>query len=247
MKGLTTINIRGIPFEVRDNTVDINVVQEVVDGDCYQLDKIGLRERPNIVDVGGHIGSFTKLSAWKWPYARIYTYEANPRNWELLERNISDIRHKVTLFKGALVGKEPVNKRLVIKGDEADRVTGGWGIIYSPEEYDVESSTASEKIENFYSIGSLLHGLDKIDILKLDCEGSEWSILDEMTEQQLHQVDYIVCELHCGALGHAPCTYEQMRAKVLNQFVCPELESRAHVQPHELFNFVACNRKLISS
>lgn len=235
----------GIPFKVRDGTVDINVLDEVVIGDCYRLNAIHLREHPNIVDVGAHIGAFTKLCAWKWPRARMYSYEANPKNWSLLESNLHEIRHKVTLYKGALVGQEPVNKRLVINAMEADRITGGWGIIYADKAYEPGQGEATISIDHFYHVKDLWPALDKVDILKLDCEGSEFSILKHMTQEQLHKVDYLLCEVHCGALPHHDWTYEEFRHKVLKQFICPELDARPHCGTHDLFNIVACNRKLL--
>ena len=236
---------RGIPFKVRDNTVDINVLDEVITGDCYRLDQINLRERPNIIDVGGHIGGFTKLVAWKWPHGRIFTYEAHPANWPVIETNISDIKDKVTLYKGACVGEEPTNKRLVINALEATRVTGGWGIIYDKDAYIPGAGEASVDIENFFYLKNLLPALDKVDILKLDCEGSEFSILKHMTNDELYKVDYLVAEIHCGALPHHDWTYGEFRTKILDQFICPELDARPTIEGHELFNIVACNRKLI--
>jgi len=243
---LTRVEKSGIPFYVREGTVDINVLDEVIAGDPYKISQIHLRSNPNIVDVGGHIGAFTKLTAWKWPHAKHYTYEANSRNWEVLEMNLKDIQHKVTLYKGALVGKEPTNKRLVINALEANRVTGGWGIIYADEAYTPGVGEASVDIENFYTLDNLLPALDKVDILKLDCEGSEFSILKEMTDSQLDKVDYLVCEIHCGALPHHDWTYEGFRAKVLKHFVCPELDAKPHCSNHDLFNIVACSRRLLN-
>jgi FkbM family methyltransferase len=235
----------GIPFYVREGTVDVNVLDEVITGDCYKLSQITLRQSPNIIDVGAHIGGFTKLCAWNWPHGRIFSFEANPRNWDLLESNVSDIREKVSLFKGALVGHEPVNKRLVVNALEADRVTGGWGIIYADEAYTPGLGEAFEEIERFYYIKDILPALDKVDILKLDCEGSEWSILDQMTDEELSKVDYLVAEIHCGALAHAPATYEKIRAKILKHFICPELTARETCRSTDLFNIIACNRKLL--
>lgn len=243
---LQQIEKSGIPFYVREGTVDADVVSEVIDTDPYQLNHIHLRKYPNIVDVGAHIGSFTKLAAWKWPHGKFYAYEANRRNWETLDLNLSDIKNKVTVFRGALVGKEPVNKRLVIDPKEANRVTGGWGIIYSDTSYDLKPGEVCETIDNFYRIDDLLPALDKIDILKLDCEGSEFSILKYMTEEQLSKVDYLVCEVHCGALPHHDWTYEAFRTKILNQFVCPQLEAKPNCNFSDLFNIIACNKKLIS-
>lgn len=235
----------GIPFYIRNGTVDPNVLDEVIVGDPYKLNAIKLRERPNIVDVGAHIGAFTKLCAWKWPHGKLYAYEANPRNWEVLDMNLADIKEKTVIYKGALVGKEPTNKRLVIREEEAARITGGWGIIYEQEEYEPEAGVAFEPIENFFYVSELFPVLDKVDILKLDCEGSEFSIIQEMTEEELYKVDYLVAEIHCGALPHHSITWADFRAKILKQFICPELDARTTVGPHDLFNIVACNRKLL--
>lgn len=242
---LLQVTRSGIPFSIRENTVDINVLDEVITGDCYRLNDIKLRLNPNIVDVGAHIGGFTKLAAWKWPHGRFFSYEANPKNWSLLTQNLADIRNKTTIYRGALVGKEPVNKRLVINALESERVTGGWGIIFADKAYTPGIGEAAVDIENFFYVRDLWPSLDKVDILKLDCEGSEFSIVWNMTSEELHKVDYLVAEIHVGALSHHECSWQQFRAKILRQFVCPELDCRPTVEGHEIFNIVACNRKLI--
>ena len=237
--------VSGIPFYIRPGTVDRNVLDEVINGDCYRLNDIGLRAQPNIVDVGGHIGSFTKTCAWKWPHGKFWVYEANPMNHDIIEKNLADIAEKTTLFKGACVGKVPANHRLVIAGHEANRVTGGWGIVYGDEVCEPSAGAAVQPIDNFYNLADVFDELHKVDILKLDCEGSEFSILKEMSDADLYKVDYLLCEIHCGALPHHDWTYEEFRARVLKYFVCPELEARPHCGPHDLFNIVACNRKLL--
>jgi FkbM family methyltransferase len=244
---MKSLNVRGIPFFAREGTVDEGVIHEVVEGDVYQLDKITLRPNPNIVDVGGHIGSFTKLAAWKWPHGTFFVYEANPRNWEVLDANLQDISNKTSIFHGACVGEIPVNKRIVISKDEADRITGGWGIVFTSTAYEESSDSATETIDNFYSLSDLLPALDKVDILKLDCEGSEFSIIGALTKEELYNIDYIVAEVHVGATSHTPIKYPEFRAKILRQFVCPQLEARRVVAPNDIFNIVACNRKLIPS
>ena len=243
---LSSVVVRGIPFEVRDGTCDIDVLREVIENDCYRLEDITLRDSPKIIDVGGHIGAFTKYCAWRWPFLQIHTFEANPKNWELIERNIYDISHKVSLYKGAAVGAVPKNKKLVINKAESDTITGGWGIIFD-DEADIKETdnTATIDIDNFYSLSGVIKDMDKVDILKLDCEGSEFSILKALTDDELYKVDYLVCEIHCGALPHVDWTYKEFRQKILDQFICPELESRPTCTNKDLFNIVACNKKLL--
>ena len=240
------IRKKGIPFEVRIGTCDENVIDEVVTGDCYKLEQINLRETPNIIDVGGHIGAFSKYCAWKWPYCQIHTFEANPGNWELIESNLGAVMNKVTLYKGAAVGKVPKNKKLVINKKEANTITGGWGIIFDDNAEVVSTDTcATVAIDNFYSLSKVMKDMDKLDILKLDCEGSEFSILKELTQEELYKIDYIVCEVHCGALVHHNWTYGEFRKLILDNFVCSELEKRPTYADHDIFNIVACNKKLL--
>lgn len=237
--------VSGIPFMIRSNTVDRNVLEEVIEGDCYRLNAIGLRKKPNVVDVGGHIGAFTKLAAWKWPRGKFFVYEANPRNYDLLTHNLASISDKTTIFKGACVGKVPANKRIQIAKGEGDRVTGGWGIIYGDKECDPDPRAEVQPIDTFYNLSDLFVSLDKVDVLKLDCEGSEFTILKHLTDEELHKIDYLVCEVHCGALPHQDWTYEGFRNRILKHFVCPELAAKPTASNHDLFNIVACNRKLL--
>lgn len=232
----------GIEFYVRPGTVDHNVLDEVITGDCYRLKDINLRDKPNIVDVGGHIGGFSKYASTRYPGANIFVFEANKRNWEILKANVGEC---ATVYEGALVGKKPVNRRLVISAGEADRVTGGWGIIYNKDKYTPDENTATEEIKNFYFIKDVFSKLDKVDILKLDCEGSEWLILEHMTDEELYKVDYLVAEIHCGALAHTGVSYSKIRDRILKQFICPALENRAEYTEKDLFNIIACNKKLL--
>jgi FkbM family methyltransferase len=242
---MNQIIVNNIKMFVRPGTCDEGVVREVIESDCYGLHRINLRDQPNIVDVGGHVGSFTRLVASRWPAGKFYTYEANSNNFDIIEKNLKPLKKKATLYKGALVGKIPTNRRLVISANEKDTITGGWGINFNETAFEELATVATQVIENFYSLSDLLVTLDKIDILKLDCEGSEFSIIHSLSDAELYKIDYIVAEVHCGATSHTPINYDQFRTRILNQFICPELEARPDVTSHALFNITACNRKLI--
>lgn len=239
------INVKNVHLFVREGTCDEGVAGEVIKSDCYKLRDIHLRDKPNIVDVGGHIGSFTLFASHRWPQAKHWVYEANPSNWSILRRNLGPLEDRVTILEGACVGKIPVNKRLIINAKEATTITGGWGINFSDKEVEEPSTVATQDITSWFNLHDVLAQVDKIDILKLDCEGSEFSIINDLSEEDLHKIDYIVAEIHVGATTHTPINYPQLRAKLLKQFVCPVLEERVSPTIRDIFNIVACNRKLI--
>ena len=143
------------------------------------------------------------------------------------ERNIYDISHKVS---SAAVGAVPKNKKLVINKAESDTITGGWGIIFD-DEADIKETdnTATIDIDNFYSLSGVIKDMDKVDILKLDCEGSEFSILKALTDDELYKVDYLVC-MHCGALPHVDWTYKEFRQKILRSVYLSRIEANMHKQ-----------------
>lgn len=238
------ITIEHMEFSIRAGTVDENVLREVIESDCYHLRDLNLPLKPTIIDVGGHIGGFTRYAYRRWPLGKFLCFEANPRNWDLIEKNLAVLGSRVTLYKGALVGSVPTNKYLSIRATEADRITGGWGLFFTKHERKPTSDAAIEEIDSFFKIKDILKEVEHVDLLKLDCEGSEWSILHSMTKEQLSKVDHIVAEIHCGALPHAPTTYEKVRNKLLEQFYCPELEKRVTCTNDDLFNIVAHNKSL---
>jgi len=42
------------------------------------------------------------------------------------------------------------------------------------------------------------HGLDRVDLLKMDCEGSEYSILYRCTTEYLKRIGKMAIEVHAG-------------------------------------------------
>lgn len=232
-------------FLAREDTCDEGVLREVIEADVYNLRSLNLGETPIIVDVGGHIGAFTRFAAGLWPNGRFYCFEANPRNHSLIGQNLSSITSDYRLYKAALVGEIPVNRRLVIKESEADSITGGWGIIWGDTAFTPGPGVASEVIPAFVKVRDLFDEIDgRINLLKFDCEGSEFSILSSMTDEDLKRVDHIVAEIHVGATAHTPIGYAEFRERILKYFDCPALEGRVNPPAEALFEIHATRREI---
>lgn len=231
-------------FVAREDTCDEGVIREVVEDDVYGLRYIKDSDLDVkvVVDVGGHVGSFTRLAAGLWPDATFHTFEANPNNWGIIAINMGSITSECTLHRAALVGEVPQNARLQIEKGRGGEVTGGWGINFSETAHPVPSDADSIELTSFVTVKQLIGrgGLVRnIDLLKLDCEGSEFSIINSMTDAQLSKVKCLVAEIHCGSLVHAPITWKRFRARILRLFHCPELEAREVVKSSDLFNIRA--------
>jgi FkbM family methyltransferase len=135
---------------------------EVVVEDCYEIFDYARRANPKvIVDIGANLGIFSKLCSLLFPQADIYAYEPNPSALQWLKRNAEETRIQVI---ACAVGQSSG----VVKLDTSCDST--IGRISETGDLEVACVGASE-----------IAAGQQIDFLKMDCEGSEWAILQDPT------------------------------------------------------------------
>lgn len=133
---------------------------EVAVEDCYGLFSYAKNADPRVVaDIGANIGIFSKLCAMMFPRAEIYAYEPNPAALEWLERNTAGTN--VRVFPHAVSDK-----------------TGE--VRFDPSYDSTLGHIAESGSMCVHTIGAAeVADGRQIDLLKMDCEGAEWSILKE--------------------------------------------------------------------
>lgn len=152
----------------------------------------GFEVRPGdvVVDVGANIGVFAAYAATAAPDVRVYAYEPFPGNVEWLERNVREsglenVRVKAEAVAGAR-GERALHlspSGWIFHSLVRDEASGG-------EDIKVSCVTLDDVFES--------NGIERCDLLKLDCEGSEYEILQRCTPQALGRVRRIVGEYHDG-------------------------------------------------
>ncbi|UCG32402.1 MAG: FkbM family methyltransferase [Phycisphaerales bacterium] len=143
------------------------------------------------IDVGAYTGYYTLLAAIANPTNRVISFEPWPPNCEHLIKNIR-LNHL------ANVRAEP----LIVSG-QAGEMT-----LYVPD-VDLPSSastlagfrqaaTAIRKASITLDIYATTHGLDRIDVVKIDTEATEHEVLQGMSEIMERDAPMIFCEVLRG-------------------------------------------------
>lgn len=180
------------------NGQDENVVGEVVSANSYRLDirptRKGMQEI--VFDIGSHVGTFSREWIKKNPSARITCVEACPENLPILRANVGGFAQhvihaactyepgKLLLLNSCKEGGTATGGSTVVRAEDAKR--GTYGHLYWEDARPLTKMTLERLME--YS------DVDHIDVLKLDCEGSEFSILENTTS--LDRIGFICGEYH---------------------------------------------------
>lgn len=150
-------------------------VQRIYEG----LDLDGCK---NVIDAGANVGLWTKYILTRMP-KRVYCFEPNLKALDNLRNNMKDEKN-VTIVPKA-IGTE--NGKIKFYADENSLISS----IYPTGnniEYEVDCVTFDSFLEE--------HGLDKIDLFKLDIEGAEFPILRSFGKDQFDKIDAFLIEYH---------------------------------------------------
>lgn len=180
-------------FNFRPNTIDNYVYWSVVTQNEYNIPDF-LNEADIVIDVGAHIGSFTKLALDRGA-GKVFAFEVDQNNYQAAKSNLEDYieEGKAILNHSAVWGSGRGDNQFYFSGYEmfgADfSNTGGGRVTRECTGQKVNATSLDAVIKHHLS-----DRVKKVKLLKLDCEGSEWPIL--LTSKKLNQIELIVGELH---------------------------------------------------
>jgi FkbM family methyltransferase len=197
------------PFSLRAGTTDTAVFEQVfVKGD-YDMN---IPFEPKvIVDAGANIGLFSILMKNKFPAVRIVCVEPGKENCIQLQQNLSSY-DDIEIICGGVWPKDTLLK-------VADKFNGGHSAWVT--EADATGDTQGIAIDSLMR----LMNLQRIDILKIDIEGSELALFLENYDQWLPKVKMIIIELHDWLIpGCSKPFLEAIQKSISNYsyFVCGE-------------------------
>ncbi len=177
-----------------DNTAtDEIVIAEIFDENVYETDFDDLDGRV-VLDIGANIGAYSIFCALGG--ATVYAFEPDNENYKMLERNIklNGLEDNIILHKLAITDDE--NKHILYSGQGGSFIKDNRRLAPEAQEkldsgsienYNVESTTLDIVIKQ---IGR------KIDICKVDIEGSEYAMFKKAGRSTMNSLKLITMEFH---------------------------------------------------
>ncbi len=169
-------------FSLRNNPYDYATFEEVLLKDAYNID---LEYEPKtIIDAGANIGLTSIYLASKYRQATIISLEPEEENFQLLVKNAAKYDNIIPVKAGVW------NKKsfLVIKDN------GEGNNAFTVEEVANENENTIQA----FSISDIIqqNNWQKIDLVKMDIEGSEKTIFENDVDSWLPVTKTLVIELH---------------------------------------------------
>lgn len=191
-----TITTKGRPLSFSVSSKGLYLVfKEIFLSDFYDIRHLAgaLPKAPVVIDIGGNAGYFAMMLVSRIPDATIHAYEAMPENYALYTANVDrnpGLSTQVHVHHAAVTGS-PTDSIEIFAEAEANSVTAS--VL---REFD-SHNTRSVRVPAI-SLADLMRaqGLEKVDLLKLDCEGSEYPIIYESPRELWWGVDAIFLEVH---------------------------------------------------
>lgn len=136
-----------------------------------------------ILDCGANIGLFSLIYSYRYPEAKIIAIEPESENFNILCMNVKNNKNIIVVQRG--IWSKEVGLKII------PRDTGAYGFMVqecNEEQSDVEG----------VSIASLIKWYDfpRIDILKMDIEGSELEVITNNSSIWLKKTKIMILETH---------------------------------------------------
>lgn len=164
---------------------DSSVFEEIFTDREYNIldDKIK-NAKSLIVDIGAHIGCFSVYAATLNSNAKILAFEPDEGNYKLLKENLHLNNVKNVQPKNVAVTAEEGTRTINISKDS-----------HNHSFYNAENKLSEKKVQTT-TLRKILKNDAHADLLKIDCEGAEFEILRNLSEEDFKKVRTIYIEFH---------------------------------------------------
>lgn len=192
-----SVRVYGVNLSLRSKTTDLNVFNQIF---VKEELNIPLDEPKCIIDGGAYSGLSSIYLAHKYPNCDVYALEPEDSNYKLLLAHSSQFTNIKPIHSG-LWSKDV--KLTVFNENKGQK----WSFKVKE---DLNGEIAATSIKTLIS----KNNLSKVDLLKLDIEGSEDELFKKNYCQWLDKVNCIAVEFH---ERYAPGSEKRIRSVLLKE------------------------------
>jgi len=188
-KDMHRISMRNdLKVNVNKSQGDLTTLFEVFVDEDYRFGE-NTTEKINIIDIGANVGYFSLYITKKFPNARIFSFEPFPDTFKRLNEHLTMNNAKnVTPYNLAVSDFEGTSKFYSFEWTGCNTMIDG--------EFDESLSKVTEV--NCVKFDKLreLTGAAEFDYAKIDCEGSEYPMLLNSTDEAIRSIRRYIIEVH---------------------------------------------------
>ena len=174
----------GIKLKIRTRTTDLMALTNIWLIQEYLDDELNIENNDVVLDIGGHIGLFALFASQFCKKGKIFCFEPIKENYNILLENIELNAVKNIIPFNLAVYDDSKRVKMYLNEDDA-----GHSIILPSSKSIQTDSISLKKIFDDNKIN--LCGFAKID-----CEGSEYSIIDALPSEYLKRINKMAIEYH---------------------------------------------------
>lgn len=174
-KGIVELDYKGQQIFMKTENGAVFYMTQGIQKLDKLVSQISLPKNATVIDAGGNVGLFSLFLLRKFPDAKIILIEPSEDLQPILRKNLAAYTRNVTFVKKALTNQNGTTIFYINKNAEQTNSTDFAAVqpfIQNKSEVtevEVETVTLETLLKN--------HTIDKIDLLKLDIQGGEFSVL----------------------------------------------------------------------
>lgn len=173
-----------LPYHLRRGTSDVGIFRSVILAEEYAHQRID--NIHTIVDAGANIGLSVRYFKQLYPAAKVWAIEPDASNRDMLQRNTAALEG-ITVLPYGLWGKSAYLQ--VVDEQKEGAVSLSVREVSSAAEAHLEAITVGKLMKK--------HGLEQIDILKIDIESAEKQVFSAPdVADWLPRVRHLIVETH---------------------------------------------------
>ena len=173
-----------LKIKIRVKSTDLMALTNVWMINEYDVDSFKINQNDVVIDVGAHIGLFSLLVSQFCKTGKIFSFEPIRENFDLFVSNL-ELNHIQNVFPFNVgVSKNSGGLNLFLNDDQSAH-----SIFPNGSKSVAVDSTSLQKIFDEKKISAC-------KLLKLDCEGAEYDIIDSLPAEYLDKIQNMVIEYH---------------------------------------------------